>query len=104
MFNKLITGGLIFLLLGGMAHVDPHHGTHEKGYGMCDISCNEEQHHSIAHHCEKCLNKNSESIKYQQKDFPCFSNDSSLLFVKHHFKNFYLSFSLYSRPPPPSLL
>ena len=100
MLNKLITSGLIFLLLGGVVHVDPHHETHEQGYGMCDISCNEEQHHSNAHHCEKCLNKNSRSIQYEQKDSPRFSNDSLLLLVKHHFKNSYLSFSLYSRPPP----
>ena len=67
MLNKLITSGLVFLLLQGVAHVDIHHDDHEPGYGICDISCNEGQHHSIAHHCEKCLNKNSESIKYEQK-------------------------------------
>jgi|TARA_B100001250_G_scaffold398604_1_gene407043 hypothetical protein len=100
MLNNLIRSGLIFLLLGGVMHVDPHHGTHEQGYGMCDISCNEEQHHSIAHHCEKCLNKNSKSIKYEQKDLPRFFNETLPLFVKHHFNNSYLSFSLYSRPPP----
>ena len=100
MLNKLITSGLVFLLLQGVAHVDIHHDDHEPGYGICDISCNEGQHHSIAHHCEKCLNKNSESIKYEQKELPRFFNDPLLLFVKHHFNNSYLGFSLYSRPPP----
>jgi len=100
MLRTLLTGGLIFLLFGGILHVDQYHQDPDSGYGICDIGCDEEKHHSMTHQCEKCLNKNSRLAIKEKNDLSYNSNSLSQWFSNQNFRNYFLNFSLYSRPPP----
>ena len=101
--KKFISFGLSIMALSATLHVDLHH-EHYDGYTICDIDCDDEKHHFTTHQCEKCLNKNN-SLTKQEKDVLLIdANRFALLFSKIHFKNSFLNFSLYSRPPPKSYL
>ena len=100
MLRTVLTSGLVFLLLGGAFHVDLHYQDSDSGYGLCDTSCDEENHHSMFHECEKCLNKNSSSIINNNNDLLCAFSSVSQFFSDQNFRNYFLNFSSYSRPPP----
>ena len=100
MFKTVLTLGLAGLLLGGAFHVDLHYQDSDSGYGFCDISCDEKKHHSIFHECEKCLNKNTSSIINSNNDLSCAFSSVSQFFSNQNFRNYFLNFSTYSRPPP----
>ena len=100
MLKAFMTNGLILLFLGGVLHVDPHQHDYNQGYGFCDIGCDEENHHSITHQCEKCLNKTSRSIIQEKNDLSFKYNALSYWFPYQNFRNYLLNFSSYGRPPP----
>ena len=62
MLKTFISCGLSFLFMSATFHVDLHYQDNYDGYSICDISCDEEKHHSISHQCEKCLNKTNRLI------------------------------------------
>ena len=97
--KKFISYGLFIMALSATIHVDLHHELYD-GYTICNIDCDDEKHHFITHQCEKCQNKNSSLTKREKKALLIETNRSALLFSKVHFKNSFLHFSLYSRPPP----
>ena len=100
MLRTILVSKLTFLLLGGAFHVDLHYQGSDSGYGFCDTSCDEKKHHSMFHECEKCLNKNSSSIINNNNDLLCAFSSESQFFSDQNFRNYFLSFNLYSRPPP----
>ena len=100
MLRTVLTGGLVFLFLGGAFHVDLHYQDSDSSYGFCDSSCDEEKHHSMFHECEKCLNKNTSSIINSNNDLSCAFSSVSQFFSNQNFRNYFLNFSTYSRPPP----
>ena len=56
--NKFISTGLSLLLFCAIFHLD-HHRVHEDsiGYNICNVGCDDIEHHSYSHQCEKCLIK-----------------------------------------------
>ena len=105
MLKKSITSfGLSFLILSSILHIDLHQNDNYKGPSVCDIDCFNQKHHSISNSCQRCLTKNSESFvsifdEYFH-NFPTILvpplNESSLVEKR--------TFSLYSRPPPNSII
>ena len=100
MLRTILTGKLIFLLLGAALHVDQHYQDPNAGYGICDIGCDKGKHHSISHQCEKCLNNNVSSFIKENNDLLYNSSSFSQFFSNQKFRNYFLNFSTYSRPPP----
>tara|TARA_B100001250_G_C19425102_1_gene624974 strand:- start:307 stop:618 length:312 start_codon:yes stop_codon:yes gene_type:complete len=100
MFRVLLTSSLILNLLGSVLHIDLHQVDHDQGYGICDISCDEENHHSMAHQCEKCLNSNIRFIVQEKNDLSINFNASQHWFLNQNSKNHFSNYNLYSRPPP----
>ena len=49
---------LSILFLIGTFHLDLQSHTYTEDYAICEISCDDNEHHSSPHLCEKCLNKN----------------------------------------------
>ena len=99
MLKSFVSYVLSIMVLSATLHVDLHH-EHYDGYNICDINCDDENHHSISHQCEKCLNKNIRLIIQGSIDVP-FNESGSLLYsLDESFKHSLSNFSLYSRPPP----
>ena len=56
--KNIIAYGLSILLMASVIHVDYHVDVEQDGYNICKIGCEEQNHHSISHQCQKCLNNN----------------------------------------------
>ena len=100
MIRTVLTFGLVGLLLEGAFHFDLHYQDSDSGYGFCDTSCDEKKHHSMFHDCVKCLNNNTSLILNNNNDLSCAFSSVSQFFSNQNFRNYFLNFSLYSRPPP----
>ncbi len=99
MLKSFISLGLTVLFLAGTLHVDHVH-SHNNGESICNIGCNDDDHHSLSHQCEKCLTNNSKLVErkcqnfiYDRFSFPLYNLNNSI-------DNTLTYFSLYSRPPP----
>ena len=100
MLKTFISYGLSFLFMSATFHVDLHYQDNHDGYSICDISCDEEKHHSISHQCEKCLNKNNRLVVQEFIDLPYNKYKRALYSLNENFNETFIIFSLYSRPPP----
>lgn len=100
MIKSLITCGLSLLFLSGVLHVDFHNHNHIDGYSICDIGCDDENHHSLLHQCEKCLNENSRTVFAKFYEIPFQANQKISFSGYNFFHKNILQFNLYSRPPP----
>ena len=97
----LASSALALSIISGVLHLD-HYIQHEHdGYYVCNISCNDDGHHSISHQCDKCL----------VNDFnnPIFEKSSNIIFNQEKYNFFNLKirakstttdYTSYSRPPP----
>ena len=99
MLKSFIKCTLSILFLSAMLHVDLHHEHHD-GYNICDINCDNDNHHSISHQCEKCLKENHRLIIQGSIDGPFNISGSLPYSLDECFKYSFSNFSLYSRPPP----
>ena len=100
MLKTFISCGLSFLFMSATFHVDLHYQDNYDGYSICDISCDEEKHHSISHQCEKCLNKTNRLIAQEFIELSSNENRTALYSSNENFEDKIIPFSLYSRPPP----
>ena len=98
--KNIITYGLSLLVVATIIHIDHHVDEYQDGYSICDISCDDEQHHSINHQCQKCLNKNQRLYLITEIDFSInqkrteYYNTKNIIYVKS------IIFDLHSRAPP----
>ena len=81
-------------------HVDLHYLDNYDGYSICDISCDEEKHHSISHQCEKCLNKTNRLIAQEFIELSFNEYRTTFYSSNENIENKFIPFNLYSRPPP----
>ena len=100
MLKIFIIYGLSFLFISATFHVDLYNQDNHDGYSICDISCDEEKHHSISHQCEKCLNKTNRLIAQEFIEFPSNEYRTALYSSNENIEDKIISFNLYSRPPP----
>ncbi len=100
MFKKIIQYGLSILFLSITLHVDMHSHENFNGYSICDFDCDKKQHHSIAHQCEKCLNKNTRLITQKSSGTSLVLDVLLMYRSDENFNYNYSNFYLYSRPPP----
>ena len=91
---------LSFILLSAFLHIDHLDHDHHEGYSICDVSCNDERHHSSSHHCEKCLNKTNRLMIQASTDAYPSIHYLSIYSLNERSNNTFLTFKLYSRPPP----
>ena len=91
---------MAFLLFMGQIHIDEHSSDHIDGYNICNIDCENGDHHFITHECEICIIQNNKIIV---QSFFKFSQDNSqrdffpiVPFHKHLFSNLNTD----SRAPP----
>ena len=98
--KNIITYGLSLLVVATIIHIDHHVDEYQDGYSICDISCDDEKHHSISHQCEKCLNKNNRLVVQEFIDLPYNKYKRALYSLNENFNETFIIFSLYSRPPP----
>ena len=104
MLRTFITNGLSFLFLIGTFHFDSQSHTYTEDYAVCEVSCDDNEHHSSPHLCEKCLNKNQRLTSPDHNDL--LYNDKhtkEFLFLDQDFISVFSFFKIYSRPPPANL-
>ena len=99
MLKSFISYGLSIMVLSAILHVDLYH-EHYDGYSICDISCDEEKHHSISHQCEKCLTKTNRLIVQEFIELSSNEYRTALYSSNENFEDKIIPFNLYSRPPP----
>tara|TARA_Y100000768_G_scaffold351010_1_gene301594 strand:+ start:241 stop:552 length:312 start_codon:yes stop_codon:yes gene_type:complete len=98
---KNITASIFSLfLLVTTFHVDYHVRELKEGYGLCDISCNDEKHHLINHNCQNCLNKIQRLHSVKEIDNSINQRKIRHLIVKNEIDVKSIVFDLNSRPPP----
>lgn len=107
MLKRFITYLLSILFLIGTFHLDlqTHNYDYSEDYAICEISCDDNEHHSSPHLCEKCLNKNHRLTSPDHNDL--LYNDKhtkEFLFLDQDFISVFSFFKIYSRPPPPNLI
>ena len=102
MLKTFITYLISILFLIGTFHLDlqTHNYDYSEDYAICEISCDENEHHSSPHLCEKCLNKNNRLIVQEFIDLPYNKYKRALYSLIESFNETFTIFSLYSRPPP----
>ena len=100
MLKTFISYGLSLLFMSASFHVDLHYQDNYDGYSICDISCDEEKHHSISHQCEKCLNKTNRFISQEFIELSSNEYRTALYSSNEIFEDKIIYFNLYSRPPP----
>ena len=71
----ILTFTLSFLLLSSAIHIDSHNLNFTDGYSICEINCDDEEHHFSYHKCEKCIVKQTkadrqESVSYTHLTLP----------------------------------
>ena len=99
--NIFISTGLSLLLFCAIFHLD-HHPVHEHliGYNICNVGCDDIEHHSYSHQCEKCLIKtqryvgiNLFELSLHNNSTP-FDNPEDIIFSK------LINFNSNNRGPP----
>ncbi len=98
--KTLISFALSFILSSAILHIDHIDHDHHEGYSLCDVSCNDKNHHSSSHHCEKCLNKTHRLMVQASADAYFDISYSSIYSLNESSNNKLLTYKLYSRPPP----
>ena len=97
---KIISCVLSLLLIATIVHIDDHLYKYHEEFSIVDVSCDDKQHQSIKHQCQKCLNKNQSIKSINRIDYS--KNKKTIKY--HNVKNiFYVQsiiFDLNSRPPP----
>ena len=99
--NKSISYGLSFLFFCAIFHLD-YHSTHEhpSGYSICNIGCEDVDHQSSSHQCEKCLSKSKRFVGIDFFDLS-FQNNSIPFYIPEDFVYYKLiNFYSNSRAPP----
>ena len=98
---KNITASILSLfLLVTTLHVDYHVRELQEGYGLCNISCNDEKHHLINHNCQNCLNKIQRLHSVKEIDNSINQRKIRYRIVKNIIDVKSIIFDLNSRPPP----
>ena len=100
MLKTLISIGLSILVFTRGLHVDLHNYTPTDGYSICEIGCDDENHHNSFHQCEKCLTKNSKQVNPNCEDLTYDRYLISFYGLNESIKHTFTHFRLYSRPPP----
>ncbi len=104
MIKTVITYGISFLFLIGTFHLDLRSHTVTEDYAICEISCDDMEHHSSHHLCERCLNNYNRLISPTYSDLLYNNNYRQIIST---FSQDYISvfsfFNIYSRPPPANL-
>ena len=77
--KNIITYGLSILLMASVVHVDYHADVEQEGYNICKIGCEEQNHHSNSHQCQKCLNNNQRLYFLTENEFS-FNQNSTIYF------------------------
>ena len=99
--NKFISIGLSLLFFCAIFHLD-HHPDHEhpSGYNICNVGCDDIEHHSCTHQCEKCLSETQRYVGINLFEFSFhnfstpFDNPEDIIFFK------LINFNSNNRGPP----
>ena len=100
MFKKLLIIIVSFLFLENELHLDHANHIESIGYSFCSEGCNNDNHLSKAHHCEKCLNKNNRFFFVNSFKLIKEENRFSTYPVQNIFDRSELLTVFGSRPPP----
>ena len=98
--KSIISLSLSFFFLSVTLHVDHIEHDHHEGYSICDVSCNDGNHHSSSHQCVKCLNTPNELIVPVSAGIYFNRVHISTYSLNESPNNTHLTYKLYSRPPP----
>ena len=91
---------LSFILLSAIVHIDHIEHDYHEGYSICDVNCNDGNHHSSSHQCVKCLNTPDELIVPVSAGLYFNRVHISTYALNESPNNTHLTYKLYSRPPP----
>ena len=100
-FNKFISIGISLLFFCAIFHLD-HHPVHEhpSRYNICNTGCEDNEHHSYSHQCEKCLSKTQRYVGKDLFDLSLYNNQTlfdnfeDIIFCK------LINFNSNNRDPP----
>ena len=75
--NKFISIGISLLFFCAIFHLD-HYPVHEhpSGYNICNIGCEDIEHHFYSHQCEKCLSKTQRYVGTNLFDLSLHNNST----------------------------
>ena len=73
---------------------------HDPGHGLCDINCNNKNHHFVYYKFEKWKDKDGQVYFRKNIALLPVSFSNSVYFVQQIINDYILSYKLYSRPPP----
>lgn len=99
--NKFISYGLSLLFFCAIFHLD-HHPTHEhpSGYSICNIGCEDIEHHSFSHQCERCLSKTQRFVGIKLFNLSLHNNSKPFHNPEEIVYSKLINFNLNSRAPP----
>ena len=99
--NKFISTVLSLLLFCALFHLD-HHPAHEhpSGYNICNIGCEDIEHHSYSHQCEKCLSKTQRFVGINLFDLSFHNNSIPFDTLEDIVYSKLINFNSNNRAPP----
>ena len=100
LFRSFITCIIIFCSFLITVHIDEHVDEKHEGYSICNIDCNEGDHHNYNHQCEFCVHNGSTITRTNTSSKISYKNYSYLIPKFKYQKKTTLHSNLLSRPPP----
>ena len=101
MFKSITTFVLSLLLVESTVHFHSSYDTGKSEQGMCDVDCNNKQHKTSSSECDRCLNEETQRIKFEELSrSPLEKSESPHLSTNTNLAAGLLPVELYGRPPP----
>ena len=100
MIKKLLIIVVSFLFLESELHLNHVNHLETVGYSLCPEGCNNDNHLTKDHHCEKCLNKDNRFFFVSSFKLIKDENCSTFYTTQSTFNRSNLLTVFSSRPPP----
>ena len=101
MFKAITTFVLSLLLVGSSVHAATYYNINNSEQGMCDVNCDNKNHRSSSHECDRCINEEIQRlIPDQTNESPLVNGEVLPLSASTNPTSGFLLIELYGRPPP----
>ena len=98
--KNIVSLGMSLILISSIMHIEHHSDENIDGYSICKSGCEEEAHHSVDNHCQKCLNKNQRLNNLKNIYFSVHLKINKTCDINQVFDFESIIFDFHSLPPP----